>query len=168
MTVNKNIKRYICVYSIFLVLVALDIVLKIVTDGVTNKVIIDGVVSIQSEYNKGAAWSMFSSYTFILAILSVVFVIMAIIFDIKNKLVKNNLYNVSFILILSGAFGNAIDRVFLGFVRDFIKLDFVYFPIFNLADMLLVIGVILLAVYILLYEKFKSKGINSENNTGNK
>ena len=157
MTINNKIKRCILVYSIFTILVLLDVFLKVITDGVGNKTIIEGVVSIQSEYNKGAAWSLFSGYTVILAILSVVFVVAAVIFDLKNKLVKNKLYNTSFIFILAGAFGNAIDRVFLGYVRDFIKLDFVYFPIFNLADALLVVGVILLVIYILILESTNNK-----------
>jgi len=112
-----------------------------------------------SAYNKGAAWSMFSGYTIVLAIISIVFVIFAVVFDSKSKFKKNKLYDIAFALILSGAFGNAIDRTFLGYVRDFIKLDFVNFPIFNVADSLLCIGVLLLAIFILTYKNDKQSKV---------
>ena len=66
---------------------------------------------------------------------------------------KTKLYNVAYVFILAGAFGNAIDRTFLGYVRDFIKLDFINFPVFNVADSLLVVGVILLAFYIIFHKE---------------
>ncbi|MBQ8749565.1 MAG: signal peptidase II [Clostridia bacterium] len=149
---NKNLKRFIIVYLIFALLVVLDIITKIVTDGI-DLTVIEGVLSFESAYNKGAAWSMFSEHTIILALTSLIFVIVAIVFDIKTKMKKTLLYNFAFTLILAGAFGNAIDRLFLGYVRDFIKLDFMNFPIFNVADCMLVVGVILLAIYILTYKE---------------
>lgn len=148
-------KRYVIVYSIFLILVLIDILTKVVTDGI-NIEVISGFISFSSQYNTGAAWSIFSDYTWILAVLSLTFVIFAVIFDAKTKLVKTKLYNISYVLVLSGAFGNAIDRTILGYVRDFIKLDFMNFPVFNIADSLLVVGVILLAFYILSYKDDKS------------
>lgn len=143
-------KRIIWVYLAFVVLVAFDMLTKVLTDKI-DVTIIEGVLSFSSVYNRGAAWSMFSNYTIILAMLSLVFVCVAVVFDCKTKLRKTKLYNVAYVFILAGAFGNAIDRVFLGYVRDFIKLDFINFPVFNVADSLLVIGVILLAIYILFY-----------------
>ena len=147
-------KRQIIVYCAFVLLVAFDMVTKIVTDKIDINVI-DGVLSFSSVYNKGAAWSMFSNYTIILAVASLVFVCIAVLFDCKTKLNKTKLYNVAYVFILAGAFGNAIDRTFLGYVRDFIKLDFINFPVFNVADSLLVVGVILLAFYIIFYKESK-------------
>ena len=147
-------KRQIIVYCAFVLLVAFDMVTKIVTDEIDINVI-DGVLSFSSVYNKGAAWSMFSNYTFILAVASLAFVCIAVIFDCKTKLNKTKLYNVAYVFILAGAFGNAIDRTFLGYVRDFIKLDFINFPVFNVADSLLVVGVILLAFYIIFHKESK-------------
>ena len=156
-------QRYFIVYLTFVLLVVIDLITKILTDGIDNVTIINGVISFNSAYNKGAAWSIFSHHTIILALLSIIFVIFAVIFDYKTKIKKNKLYNISFVLILSGAFGNAIDRTFLGYVRDFIRLDFINFPIFNIADSLLVVGVILLAFYILFYESIKDdKNKNDE------
>ncbi|MGN1227738.1 MAG: signal peptidase II [Christensenellales bacterium] len=153
---NNSLKRYLIVYITFALLVVFDLVTKIVTDGIDVNVI-SGVLSFYSAHNEGAAWSILSDYTIILALISIVFVAGAITFDAKTKLNKNALYNVAYILILAGAFGNAIDRVFLHYVRDFIKLDFINFPIFNVADCLLVIGVIILAFYIMTYKENPKK-----------
>ncbi len=56
---------------------------------------------------------------------------------------------------LAGAIGNFIDRFRLGYVVDMFRLDFINFPIFNIADMALVIGVIMIFIYILLDERDK-------------
>jgi signal peptidase II len=66
-------------------------------------------------------------------------------FDLK----ENTLYSVCLILIVSGTIGNFIDRIFLGYVRDFLTFDFISFPSFNFADMCMTIGVILLMFEIL-------------------
>jgi len=71
---------------------------------------------------------------------------------IEFKLKINNFwYKAAFILIFSGAMGNFIDRVFFGYVRDFIKLDFINFAIFNIADSALTIGTICAFIYVLFY-----------------
>lgn len=52
-------------------------------------------------------------------------------------------------LVLSGAIGNLIDRVALGYVRDFIAFDFINFPVFNFADSCITVGAVLLVVSVL-------------------
>lgn len=52
-------------------------------------------------------------------------------------------------LVLSGAIGNLIDRVALGYVRDFIAFDFMNFPVFNFADSCITVGAVLLIVSVL-------------------
>ena len=56
-------------------------------------------------------------------------------------------------MIISGALGNLIDRLFLGYVRDFVKLDFVDFAIFNVADSAITIGTILFFIYFIFIDK---------------
>ena len=142
-------------------ILVLDMVTKILLDG---KVIplIDGVVSFVSEYNTGGAWGIFGEYTWLLALFSIIFVIGFIFVDRKMK-ISHPLYKISFALIIAGTIGNMIDRLALGYVRDFIYLDFLKtFPIFNVADMSLVIGMCLLAVYILFIYKSDNKGVKNE------
>ncbi len=62
---------------------------------------------------------------------------------------KNYFFGFSLALVLAGALGNFIDRMRLKFVVDMIQLDFIDFPIFNVADMCLVIGVALIFIFIL-------------------
>ena len=78
------------------------------------------------------------------------------------KTKKTILYSVSYGLILGGAIGNLIDRVFLGYVRDFIKFSFFSFN-FNIADACLTIGVILFVIYLIFFDDFfKSKKTKGE------
>ena len=119
--------------------------------------LIDGVISFRYEHNTGGAWGVFGEYTWLLALFSFVFVVAFVVFDRKMK-INNTLYNISFAMVLAGTIGNMIDRVVLGYVRDFIYLDFLKtYPIFNVADMSLVVGMILLAVYILFLHNKKEK-----------
>ena len=58
-------------------------------------------------------------------------------------------------MLLGGALGNGIDRIFRGFVVDFIELAFVRFPVFNIADIAITLGAVLLVVIITLGDKNK-------------
>ncbi len=57
---------------------------------------------------------------------------------------KASIFTVSLCMIISGTIGNFIDRVLLGYVRDFLTFDFVNFAVFNFADVCLTVGVVLL------------------------
>jgi lipoprotein signal peptidase len=97
-------------------------------------------------HNDGAAWSMFSGNVFVLAIIGVlalIFVYFAFIKD--NQLTKVEI--VVYSLLIGGIVGNLIDRIFLGYVVDYLGFIIInyYFPIFNLAD----IGIVLSIGFIL-------------------
>lgn len=95
-------------------------------------------------HNDGAAWSILSGKTFLLIIISFFVIIGLIYFVYKNK-PTDKITAIGYILLLGGAIGNLIDRMIYGYVIDY--LDFYifnyHFPIFNLADSCIVIGVIL-------------------------
>ncbi|MDR3186234.1 MAG: signal peptidase II [Christensenellaceae bacterium] len=98
--------------------------------------------------NTGAGFSLFSNNasalgTFSFVMVSVIFVVLICLTNLRYKTLKFAL-----VLIVAGGLGNAIDRVQFGFVRDFIDLRGINYPIFNLADVELVIGMILLVVFI--------------------
>ena len=100
--------------------------------------------------NYGAAFNIFSGSRVFLSLISIIFSILLIylIFR-KNTLNSFDLYSYSFIL--GGTIGNGIDRIYRGFVVDFINLNIINFPVFNIADISINIGFI-----ILLYKIFKN------------
>ena len=93
--------------------------------------------------NYGAAFNIFSGSRLFLSLISILFSILLIylIFR-KNSLNSFDLYSYSFIL--GGTVGNGIDRIYKGFVVDFINLNIINFPVFNIADISINIGFIFL------------------------
>ena len=100
--------------------------------------------------NYGAAFNIFSGSRIFLSLISILFSILLIylIFR-KNTLNSFDLYSYSFIL--GGTIGNGIDRIYKGFVVDFINLNIINFPVFNIADISINIGFIFL-----MYNIFKN------------
>lgn len=106
--------------------------------------------------NTGAAFSILSSHTWILAALSgVVSVILAVM--LAKNYFPEKLAKFSLALLLGGAIGNFIDRALLGFVTDMFATTFMNFPVFNVADMGVVVGGFLLCFYVLLTMKEEGK-----------
>ncbi|MBQ3047460.1 MAG: signal peptidase II [Clostridia bacterium] len=140
------------------IVLALDLVAKSVLYGNNTNFIPSLIAFRDCELNTGGAWSFLSGNVTLLVILTSVFLVVAIIFDIffKNQ---HKLYIVSFSFILGGAIGNLIDRIVFGGVRDFIFFEFMpTFPTFNLADCFLCVGFILLAIFVI----FIYKGSNQD------
>ena len=100
--------------------------------------------------NYGAAFNIFSGSRIFLSLISIIFSILLIYLILrKNTLNSFDLYAYSFIL--GGTIGNGIDRIYKGFVVDFINLNIINFPVFNIADISINIGFIFL-----LYNIFKN------------
>ncbi|MBO6970433.1 MAG: signal peptidase II [Prochlorococcus marinus CUG1431] len=100
--------------------------------------------------NYGAAFNIFNGSRIFLSLISIFFSILLIYLIVrKNTLNLIDLYSYSFIL--GGTIGNGIDRIYKGFVVDFINLNIINFPVFNIADISINIGFIFL-----LYTVFKN------------
>ena len=100
--------------------------------------------------NYGAAFNILSGSRILLSFISIIFSILLIYLIVRKKIFKSiDLYSYSFIL--GGTIGNGIDRIFKGFVIDFINLNIINFPVFNIADISINIGFIFL-----LYNIFKN------------
>ncbi|MEG1752115.1 MAG: signal peptidase II [Clostridia bacterium] len=145
---KKVNKHLLIVFIVLFLVVAIDLVSKQLTDGVFCQVI-ENVFSFDSTHNYGASWGLFAGKTWFLIILSSLFLIGVCIFDYFFKM-KNMLYSFAVSFVFAGAVGNLLDRIFLGYVRDFIKTDFMVFPIFNVADIAITVGVVLMLIYIII------------------
>ncbi|MBN2557852.1 MAG: signal peptidase II [Clostridia bacterium] len=110
--------------------------------------------------NTGAAWGIFGNITMLLGIMSVIVAAGLVYFFIKYDMWPVRL---SITMIISGAIGNAIGRIFNGRVTDF--LDFYIFgydfPIFNVADIMVTLGTAVLVVYIIFFYKEPEKKISA-------
>lgn len=123
--------------------------------------VIEDFFYITSHRNKGAAWGILQGQMWFFYIITII-VIIGIVYYMQKYAKGNTLMSVSLSLILGGAIGNFIDRLVRQEVVDF--LDFIIFkydyPIFNLADSALVIGVILIIISMFIEEKRKGKSIS--------
>ena len=115
---------------------------------------IKGIVSILYVRNTGAAWGMFEGKMFFFYLITAVAVGTLLYLMFKEK-GKSKLLLTAYSLILAGAVGNFIDRIRLGYVVDMFKFEFIDFPIFNVADICLTIGVIFLFYYVIFKEQSK-------------
>lgn len=120
--------------------------------------VIEKLFYISSHRNAGAAFGILQGQMIFFYIITVI-VIGIIVYYIQTQTKESRFLGISLGLILGGAIGNFIDRVLLGHVVDFLNVYiFSYdFPIFNIADSALVIGVLLLIVFIFLEEKKQRK-----------
>lgn len=118
--------------------------------------VISGVFSFTSSHNTGAGFGVLSGKLWLLLMFTFLFLIFLAVFNHYQKH-KTKLYKWSMMLIVSGAVGNLIDRLIFGYVRDFLYFELINFPIFNIADSMLTIGVILLIVFLLFVEPKLSK-----------
>lgn len=128
--------------------------------GLTDSIkIIPNIVDFVYVKNTGAAFSFLANKTYgivLLSMISIIFCIAVILFIAKKK-PTNKLLLSSLALMFSGAVGNVIDRVVRGFVVDFIELTFINFPVFNVADIAITVGAVLLIIYVSFFDKEKSK-----------
>ncbi|UXR70327.1 signal peptidase II [Staphylococcus sp. IVB6246] len=119
--------------------------------------VIPNFLSITSHRNDGAAWGILSGQMYFFYLITIVIIIALIVFYIKEAK-DHMLMQVAISLLLGGAIGNFIDRLLNGQVVDFVDTNiFGYdFPIFNIADASLTIGVVILVI-ILLTDKSNDK-----------
>jgi signal peptidase II len=117
--------------------------------------ILEGIFSQTYVENRGAAFGILQNQRWFLVVLPLV-IIAVIIFYLASHRHDSLLRKISLAVILGGAAGNLIDRMFHGFVIDMLQATFVNFPVFNTADSAVVCGTILLAFQLLFLEKSQS------------
>ena len=146
----KKKKSYIILSCIIGIGLIVDIVTKIIFSNVLKVrdiTIIPKLLRFTYVENTGAAFGMMGDKTWLLIIISVVFIVAFVVFDIFNHS-TSNWYIWGMGLIISGAIGNFVDRIFLGYVRDFISISFFSF-VCNIADIFITFGIIFFAIYLI-------------------
>ena len=114
---------------------------------------IEGFINFVHVQNDGASGGILGGQTALLIVITLVLLgVLVWYYLLKLKDQQNKyltLLSVAMGMIFGGSLGNLYDRVIFGYVRDFINFQFINFPVFNIADSAITIGVILLVIYFL-------------------
>lgn len=147
---------------VILLLVILDQAVKYLVKTLipmgTSVKFIPGVLGLTHIHNDGAAFSMLAGARWFFVALTIAFVIFGMWVLLTGRL-RHPLGKWSWVLVIAGAIGNLIDRCLYGYVVDMFEVQFMYFAIFNVADIFVVVGGILFCIYYLfLHDKQKENG----------
>lgn len=144
------------------VLVVIDQLIKLLVleylQPIGSLPLIDGILQLRYAENTGAAFGSFSEYTTALSVFTFIAIFAGIIFLMSKKL-KFGVEYVCVALIIAGGAGNLIDRVFRGFVVDYIEPLFIDFAVFNFADILVTCSAIVLVIWTIydIYREHKAE-----------
>ena len=124
--------------------------------------VIPGLFNLTYSENRGVAFGLFQDGTAFFAVTTGIVIIVAAIFLVKNYK-KSKLFSIALSLIIGGGLGNLFERVYYGYVTDYLSLSF-FPPICNFADYCITAGTVCLVVYLLFFSDFlKSDKKKSEN-----
>lgn len=118
--------------------------------------LIDGVFSLTYVENTGAAFGILKNHRWVFISITIVICIGLLIYLIKSKDI-HLVAKISLALIIGGAIGNLIDRIFVGHVTDMFHVTLINFAVFNVADSAVVVGTFLFVYYILFLEGKEKK-----------
>ena len=144
---------------IIILLIAIDQISKLLVLNYLKEIgslpIIQNVFHFTYVENRGAAFGMFQNNQILFIIVALIASIYGLYYLHTKKV--DTVGKIGILLIISGALGNLIDRVRLGFVVDYFDFRIIWNYVFNIADIFVVLGTILLCIYILNYSKRKTK-----------
>ncbi len=148
-----------------LLVVIIDYIIKILVINnlkpISSLEIIPGLFSLNYVENKGAAFGMLANARWIFIVFTIAVIIFLIIFLFWKK-PTSKLLNVAFILIIGGGIGNLIDRIFYGYVVDYLSISF-FPPVCNFADYCVTIGAFLLVIYLIFITDYTKKNKELKN-----
>ncbi|MBQ8767490.1 MAG: signal peptidase II [Clostridia bacterium] len=134
------------------ILVAIDQIIKLLViehlKPIGSLTLIDGFIQLNYAENTGAAFGSFSGKTSLLSVFTFLIIIVGLVYLFAKKR-KVDVEYACITLIISGGLGNLIDRVFRGYVVDYIEPLFIDFAIFNFADILVTCSCIALVIWLL-------------------
>jgi len=140
---------YILAFSILLI----DQIIKLVVNNsmaLGQTIPLFWILKLTYVRNTGAAFSLFSGFSSFLTVISVMVVIAVIYFHYKVP-EKSTALQIGMACILGGSLGNLVDRVFRGYVIDYV--NFTFWPVFNFADIMINLGVLLIIIKVFIKEK---------------
>lgn len=150
---------------IIAVLIGLDQIIKRwalnVLQNRESIIIIKNVFNLTYVENRGAAFGLFQNSQIVFIIVAVIASIVGIYF-LRSKKYESKALKISIILIISGAIGNLIDRVTLGYVVDYFDFIFIWNYVFNLADCFIVVGTFLLCTILIMSEQKDTKQVKND------
>ena len=114
---------------------------------------IDGLFHLTYVQNTGAAFSILQGAQWFFALIFLVLTVLIVWDMAKKSMPFTKFERWLVVLVYAGGLGNMIDRVRLGYVVDMIEVDFMSFPVFNVADCFITCGCILLLVHLILFNK---------------
>ena len=146
-------KKQIRIYIYIIGLILIDQLSKVwalsVLRGTEGIAVIPNVFELSYLENRGAAFGILQDHQIFFVLVTVAAaVILTWIYQRIPQTKKYMPLRISYALIMAGAFGNLIDRVFRGYVVDFFYFKWIDFPVFNVADCYVVVGALLLIVLI--------------------
>lgn len=140
----------ISIYLCTIMLVCVDQIAKILVVNNLNKFpmqVIKNFINFNYCENRGVAFSIGNGNVFLFIILNIILICGLIIYYEKNKKEFNKFSKYSIALVIGGGCSNLLDRIFRGYVVDFIDISELFnFPVFNIADIFIVLGVISLLI----------------------
>lgn len=117
-----------------------------------------GLAELRTVHNYGAAWSSFSGMRWMLVAVTCG-IVAAVLVLLAKKIIRHPLGVFACGFVLGGGLGNILDRVRLGYVVDMFCLEFMNFPVFNVADICIDAGCVLgMIYYVWFYEKYDKGG----------
>ena len=158
-------KKSNIVLSVILVIVLLgiDLLLKyLVSTYLTTVNIIDNFFSLTYVLNDGAAFSLFASRIYLLILIAII-CLFFIIYELKNNL-DDRVLSIGYSLALAGLLGNFLDRLIDGYIIDYLSFKILgyNYPIFNFADILIVVGIVIVIIKEILKERGKRYEVRSK------
>lgn len=154
---------YIAV-AIGVALAAIDQVIKFFVNANLKEVgsvsVIDNLLSFTYVENNGVAFGSFAGNRWIFVVLTTALIAAILIYMFKKK-PQSKLFYASVALIVGGGIGNLIDRIFYGYVIDYISLSF-FPPVCNFADYCITVGTVLLMIYVLFFTSTGKKDLKND------
>ena len=139
------------------IIIAAVLILDQVTKYLTNlylplgasHVVWAGVFEFSNVHNTGAAWGMFAGARWFFIVVTLLVVVLLVLLLVRERRALGLLARICLSLLIAGALGNLIDRVFLAYVREMFYVSLIHCPVFNVADSAVTIGAVLLVIDVL-------------------